>query len=161
MRKLALVLTVSMIVAMTAVSLAPAAGAGGKSPVKLDGKVNKHGTKDVSKSTQSNLAVELDSYYISPTFTKVQAGEKLTITLKNASSVPHTFTSDPLNVDKEVDPGKTAKITVTVPDSAKAFQYYCRFHQGQGMQGAFYTATGSSSSNSNSSSSSGSGGYGY
>jgi len=46
---------------------------------------------------------------------KVQPGEKVSVSLKNEGDETHTFTSDSLNIDKTVAPGKSAKVTVTVP----------------------------------------------
>lgn len=141
MRTRSLLVTVAVVVMISAFALGTApASAGGKAPVKLDGKVNVHGTKNASKSPSAKLKIELDSYYISPTFTKVQPGEQLTVELKNNGPVAHTFTSDDLNVDKQLQPGKSAKLKITIPDDAKVFEFYCRFHEANGMKSAFYTA---------------------
>ncbi len=40
-------------------------------------------------------------------------------------------------MDVTVQPGATGEASVTLPSSG-AVRFYCRFHQGQGMQGAFY-----------------------
>jgi plastocyanin len=77
---------------------------------------------------------------------KVKPGEKVTIELKNEGSATHTFTSDALNVDQQVSAGKSKKFTVTVPSSGAAFQFHCDFHEGKGMQGAFFTKTGGKAS---------------
>ena len=124
-----------------------AAGCGGSSskdnstPVSLAGQVNKHGTKTVKDG--DSVEVEADNYYFNPTFVKAPAGAKLKLELKNDGSVPHTFTSDALNVDQQLSPGKSKKLTVTVPTSGAAFQFHCDFHEAMGMQGAFFTKAGS------------------
>ena len=80
-----------------------------KAPVKLGQKVNVKGTKDVSSKSTAKLDMELDDKYFAPTFIKAKAGEKITLEMENEGSLPHTFTSDGLAVDEQVDPGKKAK----------------------------------------------------
>jgi plastocyanin len=137
--------------------------AASKAPVTLGQKVTVKGTKDVSSKSSAKLEIEMDDKYFNPTFIKAKAGEKITLELKNEGSLPHTFTSDTLSVDKQVDPGKSAKLTVTVPSDGAVFQFHCDFHESAGMAGAVFTKAGASStatpSATNSSSSSGS--YGY
>jgi len=113
---------------------------GGKTaPVSLPGSVNNHGTKDVSASGASGtLGLEADDFYFSPTFVKAAGGEKITVEFKNEGKASHTFTSPTLGVDKELAPGEKASIDVTMPASGDA-AFFCRFHQGSGMQGAFFT----------------------
>jgi plastocyanin len=98
----------------------------------LTGKVNNHGTKTVSGGT---LEVEADDYYFEPTIIKAKAGTKLTLEIKNEGKAVHTFTSPKLNVDKQLSPGQSATVTVTVPASGSA-QFHCTFHESMGMQGA-------------------------
>jgi predicted lipoprotein with Yx(FWY)xxD motif/uncharacterized cupredoxin-like copper-binding protein len=113
--------------------------AASKPPVKLSGKTNVHGQKDLSSSSNAKLELEQDDFYFSPTFIKVKAGEQLTVTLKNEGKTAHTFTSKALNVDETVQPDKTAKVTVTIPAAGGTVEFFCDFHQSMGMQGAFYT----------------------
>jgi plastocyanin len=117
-------------------------GAKSSKPVQVDGKVNVKGTKDISAKKSASVEIEADDYYFEPTFLKVQPGEKVSITLENEGNATHTFTSDSLNIDKTVAPGKSAKVTVTVPTAGTAFEFHCDFHQSMGMQGAFYTKPG-------------------
>ena len=103
-------------------------------PVSLSGTVNNHG----SKNAKATMEVELDDFYMAPTFIKASAGQKITIELKNEGKATHTFTSTELgNVDEQLAPGATKTISVTAPASGHA-TYFCRFHQGQGMQGAVF-----------------------
>jgi len=123
-----------------------------KPPVKLSGKVNNEGTKKVKSG---KIEVELDDFDIKPTFIQGKPGQKVTVELKNEGSTNHTFTIDSENVDKELSPGKKAKVEVTIPDHG-ATNFYCRFHKSSGMQGALFTKAGASAKSSGSG-----GGYGY
>jgi plastocyanin len=114
-------------------------GAATSTPVQLSGKVTNKGTKDATGA--STLAIETDDYYFNPTFIKATAGQKLTVTVKNEGSATHTFTSTELGVDKEIKPGESATVDITVPN-ADAVAFFCRFHQASGMQGAVYTKEG-------------------
>jgi plastocyanin len=111
------------------------AGAKSKTPVKLDGKVNNKGTATIKNG---KVEIEQDNYYFEKTFLKGVAGD-VTVELKNEGSVTHTFTIDDQNIDETVKPGKTKTVTVTLA-SGSPVNFYCRFHVGQGMQGALYTA---------------------
>jgi plastocyanin len=157
MRTIPLVAAVALLFVFSAAPVSAAA----KAPVKLGQKVTIKGTKDVSSKSSATLEVELDDKYFNPTFIKAKAGEKITFELKNEGSLEHTFTSDGLSVDKTLSPGKSTKLTVTVPSSGEVFQFHCQFHQKLGMVGAVYTKAGASASSNatNSSSSSGSSGY--
>ena len=114
--------------------------AASEAPVTLSGKVNDEGTKDAVGTDE--LEVEADDFYFKPTFVKVTAGQKLTLALKNEGSAAHTFTSTELGVDKELPPGASETIEITVP-SADAVAFFCKFHQASGMQGALFTKEGS------------------
>lgn len=112
---------------------------GGSAPVQLEGTVNDEGgTGEVSGDT---LEMELDDNYFGPAYTRAEHGTTVMITLSNEGEAPHTFTIDELGVDEEVEPGDTAEVEVTLPDSG-AVRYYCRFHAAAGMQGAFYANEG-------------------
>jgi plastocyanin len=113
---------------------APAAAA----PVELSGEVNNMGTGTVEAD---KVEVELDDYYFKPTFIKGQPGEKVTVDLKNEGNTDHTFTSDTLGVDEELQAGKTSTVTVTLPQQG-AVEFVCRFHKSRGMKGAFYQKDG-------------------
>jgi plastocyanin len=116
---------------------APGSGSGsesGDAPVELEGTVNDHGIGEVE---DDELELELDDNYFGPTFVKGSPGGSVTVELVNEGSATHTFTSDALGVDEEVGPGDEASVTVTLPDE-DAVEFHCRFHEAQGMKGAFY-----------------------
>jgi plastocyanin len=120
-----------------AVAVAPPAGAKPKAPVQLDGKVNNKGTSTVKNG---KVHIEADNYYFDKTFLKGSAGD-VTVEIENESSVPHTFTIDDQNIDKEIQPGKKAKVTVTLT-AGQPVNFYCKFHVSSGMQGALFTGAG-------------------
>ena len=82
------------------------------------------------------LAVGLTDFEFSPDELEGAAGETVSIQLENTGSARHTFTGD--GVDEEVAAGDSATVEVTLPDSG-SFDFFCRFHQGQGMVGSITT----------------------
>lgn len=119
----------------------PSAGA---APVALPGTVNDHGTKDAGAG--GDVEVELDDFYFGPTFVRGKATTAYTLKLKNEGDVVHTFTVDGFPVDVTVQPGATADASLSLPASG-AVRFYCRFHAGQGMQGAFFLNPGDTVTN--------------
>jgi plastocyanin len=99
---------------------------------------NDHGTKDVSG--ESRVEVELDDDYFEPTVLEGKAGERVTLELKNEGSNEHNLTIDELNIDQDVEAGDETEVAVTFPDSG-TLTFYCKYHRGQGMAGAFRTAS--------------------
>jgi plastocyanin len=131
-------------------------GGGGGGQINAAGvQANNHGSKSASGETK----VEIDDYYFEPTVLKGTPGQKVTLELDNEGSVEHTFTVDSQGVDKDLQPGDEAKVTVTIPKSG-AISFYCKFHKSQGMAGAL-VANGSSPSSGSGGGSSGGGGGGY
>ena len=137
-------------------------------PVKLSGTTANKGTKDI---TGTAVDVEMDDFAFNPTFLRGGTpGATITVHLKNAGKIAHTFTSTAFGVDQMVAPGQSADVQVTLPQSG-ATEYHCKFHQqSNGMQGSFFFKDGDSvigaspggpSSVSTSSSSSAYGGYDY
>ena len=145
MRKL---LVLSALVVLVAVACGDDSGSSNAStgtsvPVRLAGKVNVHGQKDLGGA--ATLEIEQDDFYFNPTFVKASAGQTVKVELKNEGKSTHTFTIDQLNIDKELQPGATAEVDVKLPASG-AVTYYCQFHKDQGMQGAFYFKSGDTAS---------------
>lgn len=134
----------TVLVAATTVALlatacgddAEKSGSAGGPPVKLSGTVNDHGSKDAGDSPE----IEVDDFYFGPTYLKASPGATLDVKLKNEGDVVHTFTVDGL-ADVTVQPGAESIASLTLPASG-AVRFYCRFHQSQGMQGAFYFTAG-------------------
>ena len=133
---------VAAVTALVFVFAGAPASASSKAPVKLGQKVTVKGTKDVSSKSSATLEEELDDKYFNPTFIHAKAGEKITFEVKNEGSLAHTFTSDDLSIDKQINPGKSKKFTVTVPSDGAVFQFHCQFHEALGMVGAVYIKAG-------------------
>jgi plastocyanin len=119
------------------------AAAGGASsataPVALEGAVNDEGTKDISgDGSEVQLSMTLADNSFSPTYVKAAPGATVTVALQNDGQRPHTFTLDDESVDETLQPGRSATVTVTVPESG-SLRFSCDFHAGMGLLGAFYT----------------------
>ncbi len=97
--------------------------------------INDHGTQTF---TDAKFAtdLELDDFYFEPTFIKSPGGATATITLRNEGDAAHTFTSDALSVDEELEPGDKKKVKVEIGTETR-YEFWCRFHRAQGMRGAF------------------------
>jgi plastocyanin len=93
---------------------------------------NDHGSKDVSG--QEEVEVELDSFYFEPTVVKGTPGAQLKLELSNESQSLHNFTLSDQNIDQDVQPGQSADVTVTVPQSGFV-EFFCKYHKGSGMVG--------------------------
>jgi plastocyanin len=128
----------------------PTAGCGGSSGSEAGGgdeggktvvagvEANDHGSKSVSDEAK----VELDDFYFEPTVIEGKPGSTVTLELENEGQVEHSFTIDSQNVDQDVEPGESAKVTVTIPRSG-AVSFYCKYHKGSGMAGALEVSGGS------------------
>ena len=103
-------------------------------PVALEGEVNNKGTAEI---TGDEIEIEVDDFYFEPTFLKGTPGATVHVVLANEGDAAHTFTSDALGVNEEIAPGATAEVDVTLPMEG-AVQFHCDFHDGMGMQGAFF-----------------------
>jgi plastocyanin len=90
-----------------------------------------HGSKHVSGKAE----VELDDFYFDPTVLKGKPGSKVTLELKNEGKIKHNFDLDAQNIDQDIDPGKSATVTVTIPKSGQ-LSFYCKYHKSMGMAGA-------------------------
>ena len=108
--------------------------ASGQPPVSLEGTVSDHGVGEIDNY---ELELELDANYFAPTFARGTPGEEVTVELVNEGNATHTFTSDALGVDEELSGGDSSSVTITLPEEG-AVEFHCRFHEGQGMKGAFF-----------------------
>ena len=150
MRKLALVLSTVLLVALAGcgndaadtntVATPPDDYGTDASPTASGAEpaINDHGTKTFTEQTFA-VDIEMDNedgFYFEPTFIKSPGGSTATVTLHNEGTVQHTFTIDDLDVDEELAPDEEKTITVDIGDETR-YEFFCRFHEGQGMRGAF------------------------
>jgi plastocyanin len=105
-------------------------GGGGKTTI-AGVPANNHGTKSVSGEAE----VELDDYYFEPTVLKGKPGSSVTLELKNEGSIEHNFTIESQGIDKDLEAGEDAKVSVTIPKSG-VVSFYCKYHKSMGMAGA-------------------------
>jgi plastocyanin len=92
---------------------------------------NDHGTTTVGDEAK----LELDDDYFEPTVLEGKPGQKVTLELENEGKLAHTFTIDSERIDKNLEPGDEAKVTVTMPKSG-SLSFYCKYHKSAGMAGA-------------------------
>lgn len=109
------------------------AGEPAAEPPPLEGPVNDKGAASLE---DDQLKMELGDFYFAPTFVQAIAGASVTLQLHNEGATAHTFTNDELGVDVTVDPGAEAEADVELPASGPV-EFICRFHEAQGMRGAF------------------------
>jgi plastocyanin len=98
---------------------------------------NDHGVKDVSG--ESELELELDDDYFEPTVLKGTPGQQLKLELENEGGSEHNLTIAELKVDQDVEPGESAEVDVTFPDSG-TLSFFCKYHKSAGMAGALETS---------------------
>jgi plastocyanin len=108
--------------------------------------------------------LELYDYRFDPKTVKAKPGQKITLELKNEGKTEHNFSVSSLHVDKDLEAGKKAKVTLTVPKSG-SLQFFCSYHKAShNMFGSFAVAgasSGSGSTGTSTNSNSGSSGGGY
>jgi plastocyanin len=175
--RLGVLFAVLAMVAGVACSKSTPSGSGGTSspsastsaPVTLSGKVTNKGTKDLTSMGKTiNFSLEADDednltkFYFEPTFIKVTPGGKVTVKVENEGTTDHNFSITALHIDQTIAKGQDKEITLTLPSSG-AVAFFCKFHVGSGMQGAFFFNPGDTVITTNTSSTTGStsGGTGY
>lgn len=121
-----------LVAPLAALAVVATACGGGGGTITIDGQeANDHGSEEVVG--ESTVEFELDDFYFGPTVLRGGAGQTLTLEAHNEGENPHTFTIEG-GVDEEVQPGDTAEIEVTFPDSGTLL-FACTFHASQGMRG--------------------------
>jgi plastocyanin len=111
---------------------AASSGGGGGGKAKIAGEsVNNHGNKTVGDETE----MELDDYYFGPTVIKGKSGQSVKLEMKNEGSAEHNFTIPSQGINKDVEAGEDATVTVKIPKSG-VVAFYCKYHRNMGMAGA-------------------------
>lgn len=110
-------------------------GAAAAPPVQIHGRVNDHGT--VQAPVDGRLTVIARDFFFEPTYVQTAPGASVPLTITNEGTTAHTFTIDELDIDETLAPGDSVEVEAQFPQQGP-ITYYCRFHMGQGMQGAFF-----------------------
>jgi plastocyanin len=102
-------------------------GAYGKSTTKTGG---------AAAATGRAKEVELYDYRFDPKTITGKPGSTVKIKLKNESKAgkEHNFSVDSQKIEKDVEAGKNATVSVKIPASGSV-QFYCKYHKSLGMTG--------------------------
>lgn len=111
------------------------------------------------------LPLVLTNFRFQPNAISGPGGHKLTLHLKNNGSVEHNFSITSLHIDKDLEPGKSSTVTISLPKSGTV-QFFCSYHKASHhMVGAFKVGAASASTPApppaNTTSTSSGGGSGY
>ena len=129
-RKLSVCAMAGVLVACSTSSNAPKTG----QTVVLGGqRVIDHGTIDVGGQTIED--VHTRDYYFDPTVLTGSGGQTITISLDNATSNVHNFSLPLQQLDQDVPPSQSVRVTVTLPASG-VLLFFCKYHRSRGMLGA-------------------------
>jgi len=79
--------------------------------------------------------VHTHDFYFDPTILSGSGGQTLTISLDNSTSSLHNFSLPQQQLDQDVPPGQTVRVTVTLPASGELV-FFCKYHHARGMLGA-------------------------
>jgi uncharacterized cupredoxin-like copper-binding protein len=112
---------------------------------------------------KGGLPLVLTDFRFQPNAIAGQGGHTVTLQLKNNGTVEHNFSIASQHIDKDLEPGKTATVKVTLPKSGSV-QFFCSYHKtSHHMIGSFKlggaSATAPPSMNTTSTSSGGGSGY--
>lgn len=88
----------------------------------------------------SSVDMEMGEMYFDPEEVSADAGSDLTINFDNAGNQLHDFTIDDFDGERvhvEVASGEEDSVTLTMPDEAGEFEFYCTIpgHRDAGMHG--------------------------
>ncbi len=76
-------------------------------------------------------------FYFEPATINVQHGSTATVTVSNVGNIKHNLTIKSLNIDKDVEAGKSVSVTLHLPATAGTVPFYCEYHRSSGMTGNF------------------------
>lgn len=88
-----------------------------------------------ASSGAAQVKMEEHDFYFKPDKLTDETGKAIALELENEGTVAHTFTIDELNVDKVLQPGEKATVSVK-PTASGTLAFYCRIHRtSNGMEG--------------------------
>jgi plastocyanin len=96
-------------------------------------------TTSTDVSGESSTSISAQDFFFTPSDLTGAAGQRLTISVSNDGSAAHNFSITDQNIDVTLQPGQSKDIKVTFPDSGSV-QFFCSFHQSQGMVGTLQVA---------------------
>jgi uncharacterized cupredoxin-like copper-binding protein len=84
--------------------------------------------------------IEMGEMYFDPDSISAGTGESVELNFENVGTVLHDFTIDDFDgerVHEEFSPGESGSLTLTMPDSAGSYEFYCTVpgHREAGMHG--------------------------
>lgn len=65
------------------------------------------------------------------------AGRQVTIGFSNDGKVAHNLSIPAIPVDFDFEPGESQTIIFVAPSTPGPIEFFCKFHQDQGMRGTF------------------------
>ena len=77
------------------------------------------------------IDIKASNFAFDPTKVLAAAGEDVQFLVSNADSVKHNLTIAGLNVDIDVEPGKTAEAPANMDLKAGTYDYTCEYHPAQ------------------------------
>jgi plastocyanin len=87
------------------------------------------GSDSSTKSSAASVNLEADNYYFKPTDISLTADKPATIVVKNEGNVKHNFTAEGIAVKRDIEPGKSEKVSVT--PAAGTYPFHCEYHPTQ------------------------------
>ena len=107
------------------------------------------------------LPLTLTNFKFVPNRISGQGGHQLKLQLKNTGTVEHNFSVTAQHIDKDLQPGKSATVTITVPGSGSV-QFFCSYHKASyNMVGSITVGGASAPKSAPTNTSTGGGGSGY
>jgi len=115
------------------------------------------GGGSVGSGSTDTVELAMTNYAFSPAVLNGAPGTKQTIHLTNSSGTEHNFTLEDQKVDKDVEAGEDADVTITFPQSGQLV-FVCSYHASKGMKGTLVAGSGAANPAASTDSGTGSGG---
>jgi plastocyanin len=102
-------------------------------------------------SSGSGTAVEAKEFQFIPSSLTAPANGSITVTVTNNGTKQHNFSIKELNVNQDVDVGKSATVTINTKNNA-SLTFFCEYHgTSNGMKGTLTVGSGGAAGSSGSS----------
>ena len=113
----------------------------------------------MASGSTDTVEMAMTNYAFTPAVLNGTPGSKQTIHLTNSSGTEHNFTLEDQKVDKDVESGEDADVTITFPSSGQLV-FVCEYHAGKGMKGTLVAGSGAASPAASTDTGGGDAGYG-